>query len=185
MPAQHSQPDQATQDAPQTAHTTVKPHGILAKVFHWGFIAVFLYALTKQLDSVDQLVDPALLRFEVVFAIAFLVLLAGRFFYMRWAMPTALPDDTPRVMKTMARLGHLAIYGSLAMIAVSGLMIGAAYSISGASGLFMDVSLFLHETSVIAAFAMIALHIAAALFHRLKGDGIWSSMVPVWKERQK
>jgi cytochrome b len=27
----------------------VAPHGLLAKLFHWGFIGIFLYALSKQL----------------------------------------------------------------------------------------------------------------------------------------
>lgn len=143
---------------------------------------VFAYGLTKQLDSVDQLSDAALLRFEIVFALVFLALLAIRYAYMHLTRPTALPADTPPMMKKLARLGHLAMYLSLAMIAVSGIVIGALYNAGGARATGMELAIALHEASVTATYATIALHVAAALFHRLKGDGIWSAMVPVWKE---
>lgn len=160
----------------------VKNHSIIAKVFHWGFIIVFLYALSKQLANVDELADAALLRFEVVFAIGFLILLGVRFVYMHKTQPTALPDNTSKRMKLLARLGHLSMYISLAMIAISGLLIGAIYSAGGLSGFGMDAAVGFHELSILATFITIGLHIAAAFYHRLKGDGIWTAMVPVWKE---
>lgn len=168
-----------------TETDSIQSHSLLAKVFHWGFILLFAYALTKQLGSVDELADTALLRFEIIFALAFLALLAVRYLYMRMTRPTALPESTPKPVKLAARAGHLAMYISLAMIAVSGLMIGAAFYLGGAEGIGMTPALFLHEVSVMASYIMIALHVAAALFHRLKGDGIWSAMVPVWTEKKR
>lgn len=165
-----------------TQTDTLRPHGLMAKIFHWGFIVVFAYALSKQLGNVTELEDTALLRFEGVFAVAFLILLAVRFAYMHLTRPTALPDTTPRWMKRLARAGHLAMYASLAMIAISGLMIGAIFSAGGANGAGMDMAIGLHEGTVMASYITIALHVAAALFHRLKGDGLWSTMVPFWKE---
>jgi len=32
------------------------------------------------------------------------------------------------------------------------------------------------------SYVLILGHIGAAIYHRRKGDGIWSAMVPVWKE---
>ncbi len=172
-----------TVDVPQQTSGAVRSHGPIAKLFHWGFIAVFAYAITKQLTDVGQLADPALLRFEIAFAALFLLLLAARYVFMRWTRPSALPDDTPAWMKRAARAGHLAMYGSLAMIAISGLMIGGLYSTGVVAGPVMGLALALHEASVAASYLFIGLHIAAALVHRLKGDGIWSSMVPVLRER--
>lgn len=172
-----------SQNVDQTPPQQVRQHGVIARVFHWGFIVVFIYALTKQLDSVDQLADAALLRFEMLFAIGFLLLLAVRFAYMRLTMPTVLPVTAPPKMKRMAKIGHLAMYSSLAMIAISGLMIGGVYAHGTPDGVAMTIALFLHEVSVLATYLAIALHIAAALYHRLKGDGIWTAMVPIWKER--
>ncbi len=166
----------------QEAIAKPKGHSRVAKIFHWGFIVVFIYALTKQLGSPSELADEALLRFEVVFALAFLALLAARFIYMRRTRPSALPETTPRAMKLAARAGHLAMYISLAMIAISGLMIGAVFTAWGADGFAMDVATEFHDLAVIATYASIALHVAAAIFHRFKGDGIWSTMVPILKE---
>lgn len=166
----------------QNTAPSAKPHGLIARVFHWGFIVVFIYALLKQLDGIEQLAEPGLLRFEVVFALGFLGLLIARYTYMRVTMPSALPETTAPMMKRLARAGHLAMYISLAMIAISGLMIGAIYARQGPDGAGMGIAMFLHENSVLAAYLSIGLHVAAALYHRLKGDGIWSSMVPIWKE---
>ncbi len=160
-------------------------HSRIAQIFHWGFAAIFIYAITKQVGSVRQLADPALLRFEVIFAIGFLVLLAARFLYMRNTRPTALPNTTHPMLKFMVRAGHLAMYASLSMIAVSGLMMGAVFTYGSRNGVAMDVAVGLHEASVNAAYLTIGLHIAAALYHRLKGDGIWSAMVPVWTEKSR
>ena len=161
---------------------TDKTHGIVAKVFHWGFIAVFIYAIYKGLDNVEQLQDTSLLRFEIVFALGFLVLLAVRFFYMRAVQPTAVPDDAPTSLKMLSRLGHMAIYISVGMIAFTGVLIGALYGSGSTSGAMIEMVITVHEFSVQASYVSIAVHIAAAIFHRIKGDGIWSAMVPIFKE---
>ena len=44
----------------------------LAKLMHWGFVFLFIYGLLKQIDSLNQLEDASLLKFEVVFASVFL-----------------------------------------------------------------------------------------------------------------
>ena len=31
----------------------------------------------------------------------------------------------------------------------------------------------------------VALHIGASIYSRLKGEGVWTAMVPVWKETGK
>ena len=53
-----------------------------AKLLHWGFVLLFLYGLLKQIDSINQLEDENLLMFEIIFALAFLLLLIIRFVYM-------------------------------------------------------------------------------------------------------
>ncbi len=153
-----------------------------AKILHWGFIGVFLYALTKQLDNVEQLEEYSLLQFEMVFASVFLVLLIARFIYMHLTRPSALPENTSQIIKRFARGAHLTMYASLSMIAISGLMIGALYGYGIKSGLTMNIVIGLHELSVTTSYLVIGLHIGAAIFHRLTRDGIWSSMVPIWKE---
>lgn len=162
---------------------TVRPHDLLAKVFHWGFIVVFVYALTKQLDEVEELEDAALLEFEMFFASFFLALVIVRYLYMRLTRPTALPAATPRRERLLARAVHVAMYVGLGTIAATGLVIGGLYGADVKSGVAMEAVLLLHEIAVNSTYFLIALHVAAAVQHRLKGDGIWTTMVPLWKEQ--
>lgn len=46
----------------------------------------------------------------------------------------------------------------------------------------MDVVLDLHGAVADLSYMLILLHIAAAIYSRIKGEGVWSSMVPVLKE---
>ena len=166
-----------TQTSVEASRQTAIPHSLTARVFHWGFIGVFAYALTKQLDEVEELEDLSLLQSEMVFASIFLILLIARFLYMRSTRPTALPVDTPRLEKLLARAGHLAMYASLSLIPVTGLVIGGLYWSGIKSGGAMDIALLLHEIAVNTSYFLIAGHVAAAIYHRRKRDGIWSAMV--------
>ena len=62
-----------------------KPFSTTAKLVHWGFLVVFIYALTKQIDEVEELEDAVLLQSEMIFASIFLILLhiAGAIYHRR------------------------------------------------------------------------------------------------------
>ena len=81
----------------------VARYSVLCKLFHWGFVAIFAYGIYKQVDNISQLADSALLRFEVIFAALFLILLWARFFYMTRMQSSALPENTHAVQKLGAR----------------------------------------------------------------------------------
>jgi cytochrome b561 len=49
-------------------------------------------------------------------------------------------------------------------------------------GLLIEAIIAVHELAVTTSYLLIGLHISAAVFHRFKHDGVWNSMVPVWKE---
>ena len=171
-----SEPDQQPVNA-------VVAHSRVAQVLHWGFIGVFVFALTKQLDEVEELEDFALLQYEMAFATFFLVVLVARFVFMRSTRPTALPANTPVKMKRLATTVHLAMYAGLALIAITGLIIGGLYWAGNTSGAPMELALQVHEIAVNTSYFLIAGHIAAAFYHRRKADGMWNSMVPIWRER--
>ena len=154
----------------------------LAKVFHWGFVALFAYGITKQVDDISQLEDFALLRFELIFATIMILLLAIRFLYMAKTQTSSLPKETSTFQRLAAKLVHLGMYLLLATIAVSGILIGGIYWIGMKDGLLIEGIIAVHELAVTASYWLIGVHVAAALFHRLKQDGVWSSMVPIWKE---
>jgi hypothetical protein len=51
-------------------------------------------------------------------------------------------------------------------------------------GWMQDFAIGLHEFSASLSYILIGVHITGAIYSRMKGEGIWSSMVPVWnKER--
>lgn len=159
-------------------------YGHVAKLLHWGFVAIFAYGIYKQVDTIEQLEDAALLRFEILFALIFLVLLIIRFFFMRYTYGSALPQDTPQWQKIAAKIVHYGLYASFGSIAATGLLIGTFYAINIKSGLMMTVVVGLHEISVTVSYYLILIHVLAALYHRLLKDGVWSAMVPLWKESE-
>ena len=46
----------------------------------------------------------------------------------------------------------------------------------------MNAAIGLHGFSADLSYALIAVHVAAALYSRVKGEGVWTSMVPVFTE---
>ena len=157
-------------------------HNLIAKIFHWGFMFFFIYALTKQVGDVSELENSSLLQYEMAFASIFLLFLAARYFYMQMTRPTALPEDTPEPLEYLARCGHLAMYASLAAVPITGIIIGTLYYYGIKSGTLMEIAIIMHEGAIGASFFTIAVHVFAAWYHRRMRDGIWDSMVPVMKE---
>ena len=38
----------------------------IAKLFHWGFVLLFVYGVAKQVDDINQLEDQAFFKFEIL-----------------------------------------------------------------------------------------------------------------------
>ena len=154
-----------------------------AKAMHWGFVLLFIYGLLKQIDNLNQLEDTSLLKFEVLFAVVFLALLLIRFVYMKTTQKSSLPESTPKTQILAAKVVHLGMYSCLAIIPLSGLLIGLLFWLGIKDGISINLVIGVHEFAVSIIYWLIGIHIVAATFHRLKKDGVWSSMVPFWKER--
>ena len=160
-----------------------KQYSFLAKFLHWGFVLLFIYGVAKQVDEIEQLEDKFFFQFEIVFALLFLFLLIIRFVYMNKTQETSLPDDTSRFQKIVARSVHLGMYTALASTAITGLLIGLFYWLGFKEGLLINLLTVIHSFVVNALYWLIGIHIVAAIYHRLKKDGVWSSMVPFLKEK--
>ena len=50
--------------------------------------------------------------------------------------------------------------------------------------LIIGLVLGLHEFAAVFSYILIVTHVLAAIYSRLKGEGVWSSMVPVLKEKE-
>ena len=155
----------------------------IAKLFHWGFVLLFVYGVAKQVNDINQLEDAAFLRFEIIFALVFLFLLITRLIYMKTTQKTSLPEDTPKVQKMSAKIVHNGMYALLAGTVLSGLLIGFLFWIEIKAGILIDIIIIFHELNINLLYWFIGIHIIAATYHRLKRDGVWSSMVPFLKEK--
>ena len=160
----------------------VRSYSLLAKCLHWAFIGVFAYAVINQVDEVKELENSTRLMKEVLFAITFLSLLLFRFIYMRSARAAMPQLDMPKSLILLARVVHLGMYVSLALIAITGLIIGGLYYFGVKDGLVLEAILLSHEIFFWTSVNLMGLHIAGAIYHRLQGDGVWSAMVPMLKE---
>lgn len=161
-------------------------HTRLAKFIHWSFVGLYLYGIVKQVDDLSSLEDSQLLWFEVGFATLFLVIVLARYFYMR-RFETLQGATVPVhiVHRRFAKAVHISMYLCLIMLPVTGLMIAGLYSqgyrdaTPDESQTVMDVVLDLHGFAADLSYFLIILHISAAVYSRIKGEGVWSSMVPV------
>ena len=155
----------------------------LAKFCHWGFVLFFVYGVAKQVDDINQLEDKAFFRFEIIFAIIFLFLLLIRLIYMKTTQKTSLPEDTPKAQKLAAQIVHNGMYALLIGTVLSGLLIGFLFWIELKDAIITDIVIIFHELNISLLYCFIIIHIFAATYHRLKKDGVWSSMVPFLKEK--
>ena len=165
----------------------VRSHTRLAKFIHWSFVGLYVYGIIKQVDDLSSLDDTQLLWFEVGFATLFLIIVLARYFYMR-RFETLQGATVPVhiVHRRFARVVHIAMYLCLIMLPVTGLMIAGLYSqgytvnaTPDEPQTVMDIVLDLHGFAADLSYFLIVLHISAAIYSRIKGEGVWSSMVPV------
>ena len=75
------------------------------------------------------------------------------------------------------------MYVSLTLIGVTGLVIGGLYYSGVKAGALLEAVLLAHEVFFWVSVNLMGAHIAGAIYHRFKGDGVWDSMVPFFKEK--
>ena len=161
----------------------VQSHTFLAKIIHWTFIPLYAYGIFKQVDDIGALEDRTLLIFETFFASVFLLIVILRLTYMRRFKTFQGATHPPhRIHAFIAKSVHRGMYTALILLPLSGLIIAALYSQDIKTGPLQDVALEIHGFAATLSYVMIATHVSAALYSRVKGEGVWSSMVPILKE---
>ena len=167
-------------------------HTRVAKFFHWSFIILYVYGIFKQVNALEDLEDKELLIFEIIFASIFLIIVILRYSYMR-RFKTFLGAREPVhiVHYYLARSVHKAMYACFILLPLTGLMIAGLYSqgytvnaTPDEDQTIIDFVLDLHGAVADLSYMLILVHIAAAIYSRLKGEGVWSSMVPILKENK-
>lgn len=158
-------------------------HSFVARLFHWGFIILYAYGMFKQLDDLSQLEDAGLLYFEVVFSILFLFIVILRYLYMKkYETFLGASKAVPMAHQYLGKAVHISMYLCLALLPLSGLLIAGLYSLGLKDGILQGIAVGIHEFSASLSYLLIIIHVVGAVYSRMKGEGIWTSMVPVWKE---
>ena len=162
-----------------------RSHTKLAKIIHWSFILLYVYGIVKQVDNISDLENSRLLIFEVIFATVFLGIVIWRFFYMR-KVETMHGSTVPvhRVHNIIAKSVHSSMYVVLILLPLSGLAIAFLFNQGIKDGPMQLVALSVHEFAATASYVLIAIHVSAAIYSRIKGEGVWSSMVPIFNEEK-
>ena len=160
-----------------------RSHTFLGKFVHWFFVILYAYGIFKQLDDLEQLDDLGLLVFEVVFASVFLLIVLIRYFYMsRFETFLGAIEPVPLIHKYLAKTVHSLLYFCLVLLPLTGLAIAALFRRGIVDGPLMDGAIGVHGFAADLSYLLIAVHVLAAVYSRLKKEGIWTSMVPFWKE---
>ncbi|TCR85470.1 cytochrome b [Rhizobium sp. BK376] len=175
--------------------TTRQTFTLSQRLLHW-LMAICILAMLFIGVGMVSTVTPAyltLVQIHKPLGIAILVLAIVRLLLrLRYGAP-ALPEDLPEPIKLAAYLSHLAFY--VLMFAMPllgwGMLSAASYPIILAGGIHLPPILPLsprlhtllwdaHYYLAFAFFALILMHVAAALFHALiRRDGVFAAMAPV------
>lgn len=183
--------DQAMSDQ-ATSDVVERKFSPLQRAVHWLMaiaILAMLFIGVGMVATIDT-VRQTLIAIHRPLGIAILVLVLIRI-ALRFAHGApALPADMPAPMKLAAKLSHLAFYGlMIAMPLIGWAMLSAAdYPVVLVGGVHLpaiaapsrELHALLwsaHYTLAFCFFALILLHVAAALFHALvRRDGVFQQM---------
>jgi len=165
---------------------------VAQRVLHWVMAVCILAMLFIGVGMVSTVTTSylALVSIHKPLGIAILVLVVLRIAERLRAGTPPLPADLPAPMKLAAELSHYVLYAL--MIAVPllgwGMLSAAAYPVELFPGVLLPPILpqsdslhtllwNLHRALAFVFFAIILLHIAAALFHALvRRDGVFQAM---------
>ncbi|MGO2393238.1 MAG: cytochrome b [Halomonas sp.] len=163
-----------------------------ARILHWLMAIMVLSMLFIGIGMVATVSERHawLLQLHKPLGIAILLLVIVRLI-VRWRHGTpALPQDLPAWQRATAHLSHWALYAlMLAMPLIGWAMVSAGgYPVTLFAGFTLpplvptspelySVLRFAHTWLALSLFAMILLHLAAALFHVwIRRDGVFASM---------
>lgn len=162
-----------------------------ARVLHWSMAVLILAMLFVGVGMVASLtLRPVLIDLHRPLGIALLVLAAIRLLHRWRSPPPPLPASLPRAQAFAARASHVALYAAMlampllgwAMLSAGGYPVRMTSSFSLPPLLPHDPALYsllrqAHGWVGYALFALIMLHVAAALHHAwVRRDGVFEAM---------
>jgi len=169
-------------------------HDAFARVLHWSMAVLILAMLFVGVAMVVSMtLRPSLLMLHRPIGIALLVLVVVRFVHRLRRRTPALPHDLPRWQRAAAHASHVALYVLMfAMPLIGWAMVSAAGNPVALWGDLHLPPIAPHDPAIYSAlraahtwlaralFAVVLLHLAAALYHAwVRRDGVFRTMAPV------
>jgi len=164
----------------------------IQRLLHWLMAACIVAMLLIGVGMVSTVIPDylPLIRIHETLGVTLLVLVAIRLALRLHYGAPPLPADLPPGIKLGARLSHLALYGFMIVMPLLGLgmLWAAAYPVVLYGGIKIPALLpqsdhvhtllwNAHVYLGLAFFALVLLHLAAALFHALiRRDGVFRSI---------
>src|SRR5690606_3867703 len=170
-------------------------YGIVAQLLHWLVAAMVFVQLGLGIYAGNLPVSLARLKWlswHKALGIILLALVLLRLAWRAFHSPPALPAFLPRHERFLALVVHALLYAMLVLAPLSGWLYASAAGLSvtvrglripnlvernpGLAAAFHDT----HVIFVVVLASLIVLHVAGALRHALRHDGIMSRMLP-WR----
>jgi cytochrome b561 len=168
---------------------------LLQRLLHWLMAACIVAMLFIGVGMVSTITPKylPLISIHKTLGVALLVLVLIRLALRLYHGAPPLPADLPRTMKLGAKLSHQALYGLMIVMPLLGLgmLWAAAYPVVLYGGIQIPALLSqsdrlhtllwnAHFYLGFAFFALVLLHLAAALFHALiRRDGVFETIAPL------
>ena len=177
---------------------TVNSYGVVAKIFHWGMaiLIICLLILGLSMESYEKTPEfGTLIGLHKEFGALVLILVCFRLIWKMTNISPPLPENMNKPLKLLAKLGHLALYGFMFALPLSGWVLSnaAGHPVS-VFGLFDLPNLVapdkdfahnvkeLHGLLADGLMVLLAVHILAALLHHFYyKDNILRHMLPFVK----
>jgi cytochrome b561 len=171
-------------------------YGVIAQLFHWAIVVLVIlqFVLANRADALPLgLAKLAVLAQHKSVGITILMLAVLRLLWRLTGPVPSVPQSTPAWQRWSARISHVALYGILLLMPLSGWLMSSARNFPVSwFGFFTlpdlvepDRSLYdqlhqVHEALATALFVLAVLHAAAALKHHfIDRDNVLRRMLPM------
>jgi cytochrome b561 len=171
-----------------------------ARIMHWlTVLLVFLTipaAVVMLQPGIERSLQDPLFIFHKNVGVVIFILVALRLIYRLLNPPPPLPADMPRLQRLAAETNHWALYVLLLVMTISGYVrvTTGGFPLEGLDALgvprflprsdeIAETAKAVHAVARVPLVLLIALHIAAALFHGFRRDGILARMIPAMARR--
>jgi len=162
----------------------------IAILLHWvvGLAILLQFALGWRVGSIPESEAAQWVELHQSFGIVLVAFVVVRLLWRLSHPAPGLPGTLPRLQRAMAKATHWALYGCMVLMPVSGYLGSSSAKdpvklfgiplphFSWNSPELQDAMGLVHGITAWLLGALVALHVAAALYHLVRRDGIFSRM---------